>query len=380
MIKRRTASFLAAAAIALSPFSAEAKRETKPHIGFHLPPMHSLIVQSAPIYPYSAQTVWTPLQWAAIFAAKQDWLGANPCIITGCQMQGKIYLNPSTNVFGASINFWGGPSGGTPGVAPANPQPGDMWLTTVGLYYYNGSSIIGPLTSQPTLTFPGTVATGATSGGVLCATSTTAIAMSGLLPLNALLVGGGAGACPASITTPASVLAALQLVTNSNPGGILTYGSAPVAGLTGINATVQTDVANTPNTATGLVAYNGAAAGNPPVTVNCTIPDVAAASTNWCTWKFANTGLVQPFFDTLMVQTQATCSTTFPVYEVFDVTTSTVIGSTLTAVNGLATLSINAAAGSATDTFAIRVTVLGSGCGATIANEFNTISLTLRGG
>jgi len=303
--------------------------------------------QSGPIYPYSYQTVWTPLQWNAIFAAKQDYLNAAPCIVSGCVMSGKIYLNPSTNAYGAGLNFFGGPNGGTPGVQPASIQPGDIWMTSVGIYYsINGSTVIGPLNSQPTLAFPNVVATGATSGGVLCANSTTNVTMSSLLASQSVVVGGGSGNCPVTITTPGAIYNALQL---------------------------------SPNVVNGFLT-NTAGSGSPLHVVTCTIPNTAAAATNWCAWKAGNTGLLQPFFDDIVVTLYGTCSTTYPVVQVYDVTNSTGVGST-TAANSTVVTSINAAIGgsTATDQYAFRVTTTSSGCAATLATEFMTVSATYRG-
>lgn len=61
----------------------------------------------------------------------------------------------------------------------------------------------------------GTGLTAGTSGGVLAFTSTGVLASSGALTLNAIVVGGGAGAAPSTITTGTGVVTALGVNTGS---------------------------------------------------------------------------------------------------------------------------------------------------------------------
>jgi hypothetical protein len=243
--------------------------------------------------------------------------------------------------------------------------------------------------------------------------------MSAALTNGGIVIGGGVGACPTTVTPNATAFAALQQPLNA-AGGLWAYSgfgtnvAAAVAANwaaniqafltagfgTNVPAAVEANwaaniqafltagwganVAGAAETAlnnlNGLVSYQNANVGSPPAVVNCTIPDTAPASTNWCVWKFG-TGVAQPYFDTLVVTGYATCSSNYPVYEAYDVTTSTAIGSTVTGVNGTATpLAISTGAGSATDQFAIRVTTLGSGCSSSLGTEFFSVSLTYRGG
>jgi hypothetical protein len=112
--------------------------------------------------------------------------------------------------------------------------------------------------------------------------------------------------------------------------------------------------------------------------VCCTIPDAAAANSLWCDFTAA-AGKAAPTFDTITARAQATCSTTFPVYEVIDITQSTV-SATVTATATVASTAIGAKLTSATptDEYAIKVTVLGVGCSSTLETELNTVCATMR--
>jgi hypothetical protein len=102
----------------------------------------------------------------------------------------------------------------------------------------------------------GTGLTSGTSGGVLAFTAAGTIASSSALAANALVVGGGAGAAPSTITTGTGVVTALGVNTGTagafvvNGGALGTPSSGTVTNLTGtasinINGTVG---ATTPNT------------------------------------------------------------------------------------------------------------------------------------
>lgn len=102
----------------------------------------------------------------------------------------------------------------------------------------------------------GTSLSSGTSGGVLYFSSTSALASSAALAANALVVGGGAGVAPSTVTTGTGVVTALGVNTGSagafvvNGGALGTPSSGTVTNLTGtasinINGTVG---ATTPNT------------------------------------------------------------------------------------------------------------------------------------
>lgn len=119
---------------------------------------------------------------------------------------------------------------------------------TGGLISVSGS----PITTSGTLAL--TVA--GTSGGVPYFSSASTWASSAALAANALVVGGGAGAAPATITTGTGVVTALGVNTGSagafvvNGGALGTPSSGTVTNLTGtasinINGTVGATTANT---------------------------------------------------------------------------------------------------------------------------------------
>ena len=95
----------------------------------------------------------------------------------------------------------------------------------------------------------GTGLTAGTSGGILAYTATGTLASSALLAANALMIGGGAGVAPSTVTTGTGVVTALGVNTGSsgafvvNGGDLGTPSSGTVTNLTGtasinINGTV----------------------------------------------------------------------------------------------------------------------------------------------
>jgi hypothetical protein len=121
-----------------------------------------------------------------------------------------------------------------------------------------------PITSSGTITLAGTLAvanggtglTSGTSGGVLAFTASGTLASSSALASNAIVVGGGAGAAPSTITTGTGVATALAVNTGTsgafvvNGGALGTPSSGTVTNLTGtasinINGTVGATTANT---------------------------------------------------------------------------------------------------------------------------------------
>ena len=66
--------------------------------------------------------------------------------LTHLNHTGALTLRPSAN----SIGEGGAPLRMTPGVAPANPNNGDVWLTSSGLYYHAGGATYGPTPREAT--------------------------------------------------------------------------------------------------------------------------------------------------------------------------------------------------------------------------------------
>jgi hypothetical protein len=143
---------------------------------------------------------------------------------------------------------------------------GSGTVTSVAQSFTGGIVSVGgsPITTSGTLAL--TVA--GTSGGVPYFSSGTTWASSAVLAANALVVGGGAGAAPATVTTGTGVVTALGVATGTagafvvNGGALGTPASGTVTNLTGtasinINGTVG---ATTPTTGVFTTATAQAAA------------------------------------------------------------------------------------------------------------------------
>jgi hypothetical protein len=130
-------------------------------------------------------------------------------------------------------------SAGTTGLTPSSATGGAITLAGT-LAVANG----------------GTGLTAGTSGGVLAYTATGTLASSALLAANAVMVGGGAGVAPSTVTTGTGVVTALGVNTGTagafvvNGGALGTPSSGTVTNLTGtasinINGTVGATTTNT---------------------------------------------------------------------------------------------------------------------------------------
>jgi hypothetical protein len=130
-------------------------------------------------------------------------------------------------------------SAGTTGLTPSSATGGAITLAGT-LAVANG----------------GTGLTAGTSGGILAYTATGTLASSGLLAANALMIGGGAGVAPSTVTTGTGVVTALGVNVGSAGafvtfnGALGTPSSGTVTNLTGtasinINGTVGATSTNT---------------------------------------------------------------------------------------------------------------------------------------
>jgi hypothetical protein len=130
------------------------------------------------------------------------------------------------------------------------------------LFYKDSGGVVQVIGWKTTpVSAGGTGLTSGTSGGVPYYSSTSAITSSALLAANALMIGGGAGVAPSTITTGTGVVTALGVNTGS-AGAVVVNGGAlgtPSSG-TLTNCTFPTLNQNTSGTAGGL-------SGTPNITV-----------------------------------------------------------------------------------------------------------------
>jgi hypothetical protein len=113
---------------------------------------------------------------------------------------------------------------------------------------------------------------------------------------------------------------------------------------------------------------------------SCTIPDTAGTGVYFCPWKAANTSPVPTYFDDFSITYNSTCSTTYPIVSIYDITASTALGSTTVPNSTTTTTSVNGSASGAVagDQYGFRVTTAGSGCSATLATEFIYLTASMR--
>ncbi len=134
----------------------------------------------------------------------------------------------------------------------------------------------------------GTGLSSGTSGGVLYFSSTSALASSAALAANALMIGGGAGVAPSTITTGTGVVTALGVNTGSagafvvNGGALGTPSSGTVTNLTGtasinINGTVG---ATTPTTGAFTSVTTPSVTNVGTLALSATGANILTASTN----------------------------------------------------------------------------------------------------
>jgi len=175
------------------------------------------------------------------------------------------------------------------------------------------------------VSYGGTGLSSGTSGGVLYFSGGTTLASSGVLAANALVVGGGAGLAPATITTGTGVVTSLGVNVGSagafvvNGGALGTPSSGTVTNLTGtasiningtVGATTPTTGAFTTISASGVITstvatgtapftvasttqvanLNAATAGTATNATNTAITADSTNSTNYLTFVSATTG------------------------------------------------------------------------------------------
>ena len=225
-------------------------------------------------------------------------------------------LLPGSRVLTAGSNITITANSGTVTIASTGGG-GSGTVTSVAQSFTGGLiSVAGsPITSSGTLAL--TVA--GTSGGIPYFSSGTTWATSAALAASALVVGGGAGAAPATITTGANVLTALGVAVGSSGAFITFNGDAGTpSALVGTNIT---------GTASGLTAGNATLAATVTVANEATdttcFPLFATAATgslaalsnagltfNSATGLLSATGLAGEFNGTVGATTQSTVAGT----------------------------------------------------------------------
>lgn len=215
-------------------------------------------------------------EWNALWASKQDYLGA-PLLLAGGTMIGKLVTaTPNTSVAGLGLPH---------GSAPTTPTDGDLWTTTAGLFVRINGATVGPLAglgggaaltrtddTNVTLTLAGSPTT-----ALLAATSIT-VGWSGTLGLTR-------GGCAAALT------ASLGGIVYSTASACAILPGTATAGQmlrSGASAAPTWSTATFPNVATGtgtLLRANGtnwvASTATYPDTATGTGAILRADGTNW---------------------------------------------------------------------------------------------------
>ena len=245
--------------------------------------------QTSPNLSYGQ--VPTAGQWNSYFAGKQDYLGAAPCIVSGCTMGGPL-LTAAATTAAAGFNI-------PPGTAPTSPNNGDLWATSSGLFVQVAGITIGPLIGTGQLPLGTNISLGivqcdgstitCSSGGVITAVGAVATSigvgstnitsgttngvlydnggvLGNLATANNAVLGTNGSGVPSMSTTLPSGLAATNIVLTTPTLGVasgisLALGGASIGG--NALAVTGTVLLNTPlnlasgGTAASLTASNG---------------------------------------------------------------------------------------------------------------------------
>ena len=215
--------------------------------------------QSSPGLIYGQ--VPTAAQWNSYFSSKQDYLGAAPCLVTGCTMTGKLVTAaPTAAAAGLNLNC---------GTTPTSPVTGDLWCTVSGIYVQINGATVGPLGTGgggTTLTVGSTPTSGAPTNGILFNAAGNVLGASTTLPTaltypNVVLTGlpTGAGSIITINGTNCQLGTACPV-----PSGPLAIGSTNITGAGAIPNGILYNSGGVPNVignlatcVSGVVGTNG---------------------------------------------------------------------------------------------------------------------------
>jgi len=168
---------------------------------------------------------------------------------TGTDVTSTVANNTTTPVITLNIPTASATNRGALSAADWSTFNGKGYGTVTSASFTGGIISVATATSTPALTITGT------SGGIPYFSTTSTWASSAALTANSLMIGGGAGVAPSTITTGTGVVTALGINTGST-GAIALYGNA-VAFTTISSATAPTNtvptlsLTGTPNNAVG---------------------------------------------------------------------------------------------------------------------------------
>lgn len=171
---------------------------------------------------FSSSSTWAS---SNVLAASQIVVGggagaAPATVTTGAGVLTALGISP--NASGGVVLANGVPSSGNclrwsaSGVQDAGAACGSGTVSSVGQSFTGGLISVGgsPITTSGTLA----LSVAGTSGGIPYFSSASAWASSAVLAANSLVIGGGAGSAPSTVTTGSGVLPALGVATNTNGG------------------------------------------------------------------------------------------------------------------------------------------------------------------